>query len=88
MIIANFVLLPILNFCGFIPSLLNLNFNNLMMHSLPMKEIQETGARSLGWKDPLEEEMTAGSSILFWKIPWTGEHGGLQAMESKRVGHN
>ena len=24
-----------------------------MMHSLPMKEIRETGARSLGWEDCL-----------------------------------
>ena len=28
--------------------------------------------RSLGWEDPLEEEMAASSSILVWKIAWTG----------------
>ena len=25
---------------------------------------------SLGWKDPLEEEMATHSSILVWRIPW------------------
>ena len=28
------------------------------------------------------------SSILAWKIPWTEEPGGLQAMGSQRVGHD
>ena len=37
---------------------------------------------------PLEEEMAAHSSILAWEIPWTEEPGGLQSMESRRVGHN
>ena len=27
--------------------------------------------QSLGWEDPLEEEMATHSSILAWKIPWT-----------------
>ena len=29
--------------------------------------------RSLGQKDPLEEEMAAHSSILAWRTPWTEE---------------
>ena len=53
-----------------------------------MQEMQETGAQSLGWEDPLEEEMTTHSSILAWKIPWTEEPGRLQSMESQRVGHD
>ena len=32
--------------------------------------------------------MAAHSSILAWKIPWTEESGGLQSIESQRVGHN
>ena len=35
-----------------------------------MQEMQEMGFRSLGWEDPLEEEMAPHSSILAWKIPW------------------
>ena len=27
------------------------------------------------------------SSILAWKIPWTGEPGGLHSLGSQRVGH-
>ena len=26
---------------------------------------------SLGWEDPLEEEMATCSNILAWRIPWT-----------------
>ena len=44
--------------------------------------------RSLDWEDPREKEMTTHSSFLAWRIPWTEEPGGLQAMELQRVGHN
>ena len=43
---------------------------------------------SLGWEDPLEEEMTTHSSVLAWKILWTEEPGRLQSMGSKRVRHD
>ena len=43
---------------------------------------------SLGWEDPLEEEMATHSSILAWEIPWTEEPGGLQSIGSQRVGHD
>ena len=33
--------------------------------------MQETWVRSLGRRDPLEEEMATHSNILAWKIPWT-----------------
>ena len=46
----------------------------------------ETWVQSLGQEDPLEKEMATHSSILAWRIPWTEEHGGLQSMESQRVG--
>ena len=35
----------------------------------------------------LEEEMATHSSVLAWRIPWTGEPGGLPSMGSHRVGH-
>ena len=50
--------------------------------------MQETWVRSLGWEDPLEEDMVTHSSILAWSIPWTEEPGGLPSMGSHRVGHN
>ena len=37
----------------------------------------------LGWEDPLEEGMSTHSSILTWRIPWTEEPGGLQAVGSQ-----
>ena len=36
----------------------------------------------------LEKEMAAHSSVLAWRIPGTGEPGGLPSMESHRVGHD
>ena len=42
----------------------------------------------LGGEDPLEEGMATHSRILARRIPWTEEPGGLQSMESQRVGHN
>ena len=43
--------------------------------NLPAK--QEMWVLSLGWEDPLEEEMATHSSILAWEIPWTEEQGRL-----------
>ena len=39
--------------------------------------------QSLGWEDPLEEEIATHSSILAWKIPRTGEPGRLQSVGSQ-----
>ena len=50
--------------------------------------MQETRVRSLGWKDPLEEEMVTHSSILAWRIPWMEKPGRLPSMGSQRVGHD
>ena len=44
--------------------------------------------RSLGGEDLLEGGMAAHSSIPAWRIPWSGEPGGLQSMGSQRVGHD
>ena len=48
----------------------------------------ETWVQSLGWKDLLEKGLATHSSILAWRIPGTGEPGGLPAMGSHRVGHD
>ena len=43
--------------------------------------MQEMSVQSLGWKDPLEEEMATHSSVLAWKNPtdreawWATEYG-------------
>ena len=36
----------------------------------------------------LEKEMTTHSSVLAWRIPGTGQPGGLPSMGSHRVGHD
>ena len=53
-----------------------------------IQETQEMGIWSLGWEDPLEEEMATHSNILPWKIPWTEEPGWLQSLGSQTVRHN
>ena len=53
-----------------------------------MQETQETWVQSLGWEDPLEEEMATHASILAWKIPWTEESGKLQPIGFQRVRHD
>ena len=35
--------------------------------------MRETWVRFLGWEDPLEKGKDIHSSILAWRIPWTGE---------------
>ena len=35
----------------------------------------------------LEKEMATRSSVLAWRIPGTGDPGGLPSMGSHRVGH-
>jgi hypothetical protein len=43
------------------------------------QETQETQTRSLGEKDPLEEEIVTHSSILAWRISWCEEPDRLQS---------
>ena len=50
--------------------------------------MQETWVWSLGWEDPLEEDMATHSSILAWRIPRTEEPGWLLSMWSQRIGHD
>ena len=60
-----------------------------VVKNLPaMPEPQETGVPSLGREDPLEKVMATHSSILAWRIPWTGESGRLQSIGLQRVRHN
>ena len=42
--------------------------------------MQETWARSLGWEDPLEEEMVTHSSMLAWRTLRTEEPGRIQSL--------
>ena len=57
-----------------------------MIKNLPA--VQETQVQSMDWKDSPEKEMATHSSILAWKILWTGYPGELQSMGSQRVGQN
>ena len=56
------------------------NFTCVTQTVKNLSAMQETWVQSLGWEDPLEKEMATHSSSLAWRIPWTGEAGGLQSM--------
>ena len=49
-------------------------------------DVRDTGSIP-GSGRSLEEGIATHSSILAWRIPWTGEPGGLQSMGSQRVRH-
>ena len=49
-----------------------------MVKNLPA--MQESWVPSLDREDPLEEGKATNSSVLAWRIPWTGEPGGLQSI--------
>ena len=59
-----------------------------MTKNLPA--MQDTWVRSLVWEGNgyLEKGMLTHSSILAWRIPGTGEPGGLPSMGLHRVGHD
>ena len=60
-----------------------------VVKNLPaVQEMQKTGVQSLDQEDPLEKGMTTHSSILAWKILWTGEPKGLQSTGLQRVRHD
>ena len=52
---------------------------------LPM---QESRVQSLGWEDPLQEEMATHSNFLALEILWTEEPDGLQSMGWQRIRHD
>ena len=56
-----------------------------MQISPAVQEMQEMWVRSLGWEDPLDQEMAIHPSILAWEVPWTEEPGGVQSLGSQKT---
>ena len=50
-----------------------------MVKNLPQNAGDRRDASSLGQEDPLKEGMATPSSVLAWRLPWTGKPGGLQS---------
>ena len=48
-----------------------------------VQAMQKAQVRSLGQEEPLEEVMATHSSILAWKIAWTGKPGVLLSMKAQ-----
>ena len=51
--------------------------------------MQETQEKSLGWEDPRRRAWQP-TPVFYpaWRMPWAEDPGGLQPMESQRVGHD
>ena len=47
-----------------------------------------SGSGTILYDTAVEKEMATHSSVLAWRIPGTGEPGGLPSMESHRVGRD
>ena len=69
--------------------------SNLQIQSIHIKlpmafctELEHTILQFIATKQQPEKAMAPHSSILAWRIPGTGEPGGLPSMGSHRVGHN
>ena len=65
----------------------------LCLENYTLKIIARLGMKYLRLKyklsiNALEKEMATHSSVLDWRIPGTGEPGGLSSMGSHRVGHD
>ena len=56
--------------------------------SVSAGDARENRVQCLGQEDPLEKEMATCSSILTWKVPWTGESSELPSMGLQRARHN
>ena len=63
-----------------------LQYDTLIAQSVKnLPAMQEIQVQSLGQEDPLEVGMATHSNIFAWRIPGTGEPGGLQSMGSHKV---
>ena len=58
------------------------------VHGVPKSRTQLSNFTFTFHFHALEKEMATHSSVLAWRIPRTGEPGGLPSMGSHRVGHD
>ena len=61
--------------------------NAVLMQELMAMKVSVAGGATFHFH-ALEKEMATHSSVLAWRIPGTGESGGLPSMGSHRVGHD
>ena len=58
------------------------------VHGITMSQTQLSNFTFTFLFHALEKEMATHSSFLAWRIPGTGEPGGLLSMASHKVGHD
>ena len=68
--------------------LFGISYTNYILMAFGLLFIHETQNDLEFRKGPVVKEMAAHSSVLAWRIPGTGEPGGLPSMGSHRVRHD
>ena len=63
-------------------------FSSAAIHGVAKSQTQLSDFTFTFHFHALEKEMATHSSVLAWRIPGTGEPGGLPSMGSHRVRHN
>ena len=64
------------------------NFMDCIVHGVAKNQTQLSNFTFSFHFHALEKEMATHSSVLAWRIPGTGEPGGLPTMRLNRVGHD
>ena len=59
-----------------------------IVHGVTESRIQLSDVPFTFYSHALEKEMATHSSVLAWRIPGTGDPGGLPSLGSHRVGHD
>ena len=72
----------------YFPGTVALNHHHIMDFRLFEKFKANMSNSLLSRSSALEKEMATHSSVLAWRIPGTGEPGGLLSMGLHRVGHD
>ena len=78
-----------LRLCISVISTLALSRDSLVAQTVKnVPAMWKTQVWSLGWEDPMEEEMITHSNILAWRNTWMEEPSELQSMRLQRVRHD
>ena len=83
-------MVPLQSHLLFLFHLIDLKTNNPILRNGKESACQCRGHKlpSVGWQDPLEEDMATPSSILAWRTSWTEESERIQSIGSQRVWHS
>ena len=74
--------------CSYLENLMDRGAWRATVHGIAKSQTQLNNFTFTLHLHALEKEMATHSSVLVWRIPGTGEPGGLPSLGSHRVGHD